>query len=79
MTKPPRKRATTEAWRNRIVIDPAICQGKPFIRGTQIMVSTVLDYLNASESPSEVISQYPSLKAADLQAAIAYAASLAKE
>ncbi len=35
----------------RVSIDPAVCHGKPCIRGTRIMVSLILDYLTAGESP----------------------------
>jgi uncharacterized protein (DUF433 family) len=43
------------------------------------MVSLVLDNLAAGVTPDEVLSSYPSLSAADIQAAIAYAAELARE
>jgi Protein of unknown function (DUF433)/Ankyrin repeats (3 copies) len=32
-------------WRERIAVDPAICHGKPCIKGTRIMVSVALDNL----------------------------------
>lgn len=66
-------------WRRRIVVDPEICHGKPCIRGTRIMVSIILDYLKANEPVEEVLRQYPTLKAADIHAAIGYAAWLAHE
>jgi uncharacterized protein (DUF433 family) len=43
------------------------------------MVSVVLDYLRAGESVDEILRQYPSLKKADVQAALGYAAWLARE
>ncbi|MFQ5560745.1 MAG: DUF433 domain-containing protein, partial [Nitrospinota bacterium] len=49
----------------RIVIDQKICHGKPCIKGTRIMVSIILDYLAAGESPSEILRQYPTLKEKD--------------
>lgn len=33
------------AYRDRIVIDPAVRFGKPCVRGTRITVGDVLDYL----------------------------------
>lgn len=66
-------------WRERITVDPAICHGKACIRGTRIMVSVILDNLAADVSQDEILASYPTLTAADIHAAIAYAAELAKE
>jgi uncharacterized protein (DUF433 family) len=43
------------------------------------MVAVVLDNLAAGIQTDEVLHSYPSLKAEDLQAAMAYAADLARE
>ena len=43
------------------------------------MVSVVLDHLAAGESQTEVLNLFPSLKPADVTAAITYAAELARE
>ncbi len=66
-------------WRPRISIDPKICHGKPCIRGTRIMVSIVLDYLQAGEPREEILRQYPALKPKDIDAALGYGAWLAHE
>ncbi len=66
-------------WRERISVDPKVCHGKACIRGTRIMVSVVLDNLAAGATHEEVLSSYPSLQEADVRAAIAYAAELARE
>ena len=66
-------------WRERIVVDPKICHGKACFKGTRIMVSVVLDNLAEKASPEEIIKSYPKLKKSDIQAAIAYAADLARE
>ena len=66
-------------WENRISINPAICHGKPCIKGTRIMVSIILDYLTAGESREEILRQYPTLKGADIRAAVGYAAWLAHQ
>ncbi len=66
-------------WRDRINVDPNVCHGKPCIRGTRIMVSVVLDNLAAGEPTERILRSYPSLKAEDIQAALAYAAELARE
>jgi uncharacterized protein (DUF433 family) len=66
------------AWQQRISVDPTICHGKACIKGTRVMVSVVLDNLAAGETPEEIAKAYH-LKGEDVQAAIAYAAELAKE
>ncbi len=66
-------------WRERIGVDPAICHGKPCIRGTRIMVSVVLDNLAEGLTPEEIAAEYPPLAVEDVRAAIAYAAELARE
>jgi uncharacterized protein (DUF433 family) len=66
-------------WRERITVDPAICHGQACIKGTRIMASLVLDNLAAGATTDEVLRSYPTLSAADIQAAIAYAAELARE
>ncbi|MGH8567940.1 MAG: DUF433 domain-containing protein [Gammaproteobacteria bacterium] len=66
-------------WSDYIAIDPIVCHGKACIKGTRIMVSVVLDNLAAGLTPDEIIRSYPSLDRAAVQAAIAYAAELARE
>jgi uncharacterized protein (DUF433 family) len=68
-----------EKWRERIAIDPNVCHGKPCIKGTRIMVSVVLDYLRAGESREEILRQYPTLTAEDIDAVLDYAAWLVRE
>ena len=64
---------------DRISVDPDICHGKPCIRGTRIMVTVILDNLAEGLSPEEIVAEYPPLVLEDIQAAIAYAAVLARE
>jgi uncharacterized protein (DUF433 family) len=66
-------------WQERIASDPSICHGKVCIKGTRIMVSVVLDNLAAGVSNAEILKSYPSLSELDLNAAISYAAELARE
>jgi uncharacterized protein (DUF433 family) len=63
----------------RISINPNICFGKPCIRGTRIWVSLILDFLADGMTIDEVIAEYPQLTVADIYAAIAYGAELARE
>ena len=63
----------------RITVDPAICTGKPCIRGLRFPVSRLLGLLAAGESAEKILRDYPYLEAADIQEALRYAASLAEE
>lgn len=58
---------------DRIVIDPAICHGKPVIRGTRTPVAIVVGSLAGGMSFDEVEREYD-LTAEDIRAALAYAA-----
>jgi uncharacterized protein (DUF433 family) len=64
---------------DRISIDPAVCGGKPCIKGTRIWVSLVLDLLAAGMSEFDVRNEYPALKREDILAAIAYGAEAARD
>ena len=66
-------------WRERIVTNPQICHGRACIRGTRILVAVVLDNLAAGLGLEEILKSYPSLTRQDIDAAIAYAAELARE
>ncbi|MGD0897319.1 MAG: DUF433 domain-containing protein [Thermoguttaceae bacterium] len=66
-------------WRERITVDPAVCHGQACIKGTRVMAAVVLDNLAAGVQTDEILRSYPSLKAEDVQAAMAYAADLARE
>ena len=66
-------------WRERITVDPAICHGQACIKGTRIMASVLLDNLAGGATADDLLRSYPSLSAEDIQAAIAYAAELARE
>jgi len=64
---------------DRISIDPNICFGKPCIRGTRIWVSLLLYFLASGETAEQILEAYPQLTAADIRAAIAYGAEVARE
>lgn len=63
----------------RISIDPAVCFGKPCIRGHRVWVSLILDLLASGESIRAVLEQYPTLEEADVLACIAYGAEMTRE
>ena len=64
---------------DRIQIDPAICGGKPCVRGTRIWVSLILDLLASGMAEGEVLKEYPVLVHEDILAALAYGAEAARE
>ncbi len=66
-------------WQDYITVDPNVCHGQACIKGTRIMVSVVLDNLAAGLTPDEIIQSYPALTRDAIQAAITYAAELARE
>ncbi|MEO6596126.1 MAG: DUF433 domain-containing protein [Planctomycetota bacterium] len=66
-------------WRDRITANPNVCHGRVCIKGTRIMVSVVLDNLAVGRTAAEILSSYPSFVPEDIQAAMSYAAELARE
>jgi uncharacterized protein (DUF433 family) len=63
----------------RIVRDPKICGGESVFKGTRVTLRTVLASLAAGDTPEAILADFPSLKAEDVQAAIAFAAASAEE
>ena len=58
----------------RIAINPHICLGRPTVRGTRITISTILKMMANGHTVPEVLAAYPELEAADVYAAMDYAA-----
>ena len=63
----------------RIETNPEICHGKPRIKGTRIMISLILEWLEAGKSFEEIIKAYPHLTGEDISAAIRYARKTLEE
>ncbi len=64
---------------SRITIDPAVCTGKPCIRGLRFPVARLLGLLAAGESRETILQSYPYLEPEDIDAALRYAAQLAED
>ena len=62
----------------RITVDPAICHGKPTIRGLRYPVETVLELLSSGMTTEEVLADYEDLERADILAVLEYAARLSR-
>jgi uncharacterized protein (DUF433 family) len=63
----------------RISLDPNVCHGQPCIRGTRVLVSVLLDELAGGATPAELVEDFPTITEADVRAAIAYGAWLARQ
>ena len=68
-----------DKYLSRIIRDPQICGGQPVFKGTRVTLRTVLASLAEGDTAEEILRQFPSLKAEDIRAAIAFAASSAQE
>lgn len=66
-------------YHDRIVRDPAICDGQPVIRGTRVLVRVILGYLAHGEPVDVILRGFPSLTEDDVRAVIAFAAASASE
>ena len=62
-----------------VMVDPAVCHGKPCLTGTRIMVYQILEHVEAGETPKEIRKHYPSLAPQHIRAAIRYATSLVRD
>ena len=61
---------------SRITIDPAICHGKPCVRGLRYPVEMLLELLSSGMTFEEILSDYEDLEREDLLAALAFARKL---
>lgn len=62
------------SYQSIITLEPGKRSGKPTIRGLRITVYDILSYLAAGMSQDEILADFPSLNAEDIQACLSYAA-----
>ena len=55
-----------------------ICHGKPIIKGTRVMVSTILGALAAGDTMEMILEDYPNIDREDIAAALAFASELSQ-
>jgi uncharacterized protein (DUF433 family) len=60
----------------RIVLDPAVLDGKPVVRGTRLSVEHLIGLMAEGWSEAEILADYPGLAREDLTACLAYARDL---
>jgi uncharacterized protein (DUF433 family) len=63
---------------SRITMDPAICHGKPCVRGLRYPVESLLELLSSGMTIDEILADYEDLQREDLLAVLAYAARLSQ-
>ena len=63
---------------DRIQIAPLVCHGKPVIKGTRVLVSTVLGALAAGDTAETILEDYPNLTRDDIQAALEFGSDLSR-
>ena len=63
----------------RITVDPAVCTGKPCLRGLRFPVARLLGLLAAGETRETILAEYPYLEPGDIDEALRYAAFLAED
>ena len=62
---------------DRITIDPSRMHGRPCIRGLRITVGDVLGMLAGGMTRAQILSDYPYLEDADIDAVLEFAAKQA--
>jgi uncharacterized protein (DUF433 family) len=67
------------AWQDYFESKPDVCGGEVCAKGTRIPITVILDSLAGGSSKEKILSSYPSLRPAHIDAALAYAAELAHE
>ncbi|HLN00119.1 MAG TPA: DUF433 domain-containing protein [Bryobacteraceae bacterium] len=67
------------SWHEHLVSDPAICGGQLCAKGTRVPVTVILDSLAEGATREDILRSYPSLGPLHIDAALAYAAELARE
>lgn len=70
----PSERQSLAALAARIVSDPAICGGRPVVRGTRMRVVDILDLLSAGATRAEILDDFDYLSDEDISAALVFAA-----
>lgn len=62
----------------RIQIDARVCHGKPVIRGTRVLVSSLLGALGAGDTIDDVLADYPNITTEDICAAFDFGGQLSR-
>jgi uncharacterized protein (DUF433 family) len=71
-------KGTMDTKQPRIILDPAVLDGKPVVRGTRLAVEHLIGLMAEGWSEAEILADYPGLTHEDLTACLAYARDLLK-
>ena len=55
-------------WKEHISVDPDVCHGKTCIKGTRVLVATVVASLEDGMTADEILSHYPSIPSRSIEA-----------
>ena len=69
--------STDLAQHERIIVDHNILNGEPYIRGTRIPISAILDGLEEGLTFEELVEHYPRLTPEGFRSVLEYASTLA--
>jgi uncharacterized protein (DUF433 family) len=64
-------------WKERIIIDPNVFEGKPIIKGTNVSVEYILELLAKGCSFDQILENCSQLKSEDIMATIQYSFEIA--
>ena len=67
------------AWQELLISDPQVSGGQLCAKGTRVPVTVILDSIAEGSTREQILFSYPSLRAEHIEAALAYAAELARE
>ena len=49
-----------------IVVNPAVCSGRPVFKGTRLTVKTILEFILAGDNDEDILQAYPFITKDDL-------------
>ena len=62
---------------DHIEIRSNVCHGSPVVKGTRIPVAHIINAMAGGDTVGDIIEEYPTLRAEDVYAALAFAGKLA--
>ena len=61
---------------DKISLDPAVCHGKPVVRGTRVLVANIVGAVATGQSTRDILQDYPSINELDIRACLEFAGGL---
>jgi uncharacterized protein (DUF433 family) len=61
---------------DRISFDPAICHGKPVVRGTRVLVANVVGTFAAGQFTPDILRDHPSLNELNIRVCLEFVGRL---